>query len=105
MAPDKLVYPVFPGGMTALQDYITANKRDVQSKIPTVFVEFVVDAAGKVMRNECLILASGGTEADQETVRLVTEMPVWQPGTMAGQPAPIKLVLPVNFIPDGHCAI
>jgi TonB family protein len=91
--------------MTALQDYITTNKRDVQSKIPTVFVEFVVDETGKVIRNECLILASGGTEADQEAVRLVKEMPIWQPGTVSGLPASTKMVLPVNFIPGGQCVI
>lgn len=105
MVPDNVVYPVFPGGMTALQDYITANKRAVQSAIPSVFVEFVVDTDGKVIDSQCVILASGGAEADQEAVRLVTEMPVWQPGTIAGQPAPIKMVLPVTFIPGGQCTI
>ncbi len=91
--------------MPALQDYITTNKRTVQSEIPTVFVEFVVDAAGKVIRNECVILASGGTEADHEAVRLVTEMPIWKPGTVAGQPAPIKMVLPIEFLAGNGCAI
>ena len=101
MAPDNVVYPVFPGGMPALQAYITTNKRDVQSNAPTVFVEFMVDTAGSVMHNQCVILASGGPEADQEAVRLVTEMPIWKPGTVAGLPAPIKMVLPVAFT-TGH---
>ncbi len=91
--------------MPALENYITVNKRVVDSKIPTVFVEFVVDATGKVIQNECLILTSGGAEADQEAVRLVTEMPIWKPGTVAGQPAPIKMVLPIEFLAGNGCAI
>lgn len=98
MYSDQLVYPVFPGGLTALQDYITNNKRTVYSKNPTVFVEFVIDADGKVIDKDCVVLRGGGMEADLEAVRLVTEMPPWKPGTRAGQPAPIKMVLPIEFL-------
>lgn len=97
MSSDHLVYPVFPGGLTALQEYMTNNKRAVQSKVPTVFVEFVIDTDGNVVDKECVVLRGGGMEADLEAVRLITEMPTWKPGTRSGQPAPIKMVLPIDF--------
>jgi protein TonB len=36
---------------------------------------------------------------DAEAIRVVRGMPRWKPGLMHGKPVPVRMVLPVGFVP------
>jgi protein TonB len=87
---------MFPGGAFALQRFLNHHKQPLTTSAPgTVFVEFTVNFDGSV--SNLVVLEGLGIEADQEAVRIVSEMPQWIPGTVNGEPARFKFVLPVDF--------
>ena len=96
--------PEFPGGTKALMDYINANKtypqeareRGIKGR---VFVMFVVEIDGSI-RNE-LVVKPVDPQLDAEAIRLVRNMPSWEPGMMRGVPIRVRYTLPVIFRPDG----
>lgn len=95
---DKM--PVFPGGETALMDYILKNTvypedakdAGIEGK---VFVEFIVEKDGSV--SGATVINGTGSSLDRESLRLVSSMPKWQPGEQGGKPVRIKLVLPFMY--------
>ena len=95
------VAPVYPGGETALSNFIADNleypadaiDRNVEG---TVRVEFVVNENGKVSN----AAASGnqvGNGLDKAAVDIVNKMPEWKPGMVNGKPVKTRLVLPVTY--------
>ncbi|WP_162391446.1 energy transducer TonB [Spirosoma endbachense] len=90
------INPVFPGGALALQRFVDQTKQPVSPPASeTVFVEFVVNVDGSV--SDYTVLKGAGMEADLEAVRIVSIMPEWTPGTIDGEPARFKFVLPIPF--------
>lgn len=88
--------PVFPGGALALQRFVDQAKQPISTTTSgTVSVEFVVNVDGSV--SDYTILKGAGLEADSEAVRIVSVMPEWTPGTVNGEPARFKFVLPIDF--------
>jgi TonB family protein len=88
--------PVFPGGALALQRFVDQTKQPVSTPASgTVFVEFVVHVDGSVC--DYTVLKGAGMEADLEAMRIVSVMPTWTPGTVNGEPARFKFVLPITF--------
>lgn len=61
----------------------------------TVFVQFVVNANGTI--SDTVVLKGLGINADQEAIRVVTNMPIWIPGTANGGAARFMFVLPIDF--------
>jgi TonB family protein len=59
-----------------------------------VYVSFIVDTIGNVKDVE--IKRGLSEEADKEAVRIVTLL-TFIPGTFHGEPAEMKLVLPISF--------
>ncbi|GAB3986526.1 hypothetical protein GCM10028807_04140 [Spirosoma daeguense] len=95
-----LINPSFPGGLTALAEFVEKSQRkSLAGKAfeggATVFVEFVVNTDGAV--SDFVVLKGGGANIDQEAVRIISEMPRWTAGTLNGEPVRVKLVLPVSF--------
>lgn len=97
------VMPEFLGGNEALFAYISKNikypekakKEKIQGK---VFVSFVVEKNGKV--SNVIILRGIGGGCDEESLRVVSEMPDWKPGIQDGKPVRVQFSLPIKFALD-----
>ncbi|MCK7535289.1 MAG: energy transducer TonB [Marinilabiliales bacterium] len=82
--------PAFPGGdgarMKFLQENIKYPQMARESGIQgTVYVTFVVERNGSV--TDVKILRGIGGGCDEEAVRVVKNMPKWEPGKQRGKPA------------------
>ncbi len=94
--------PEFPGGMTALSDYLAKNVKypekarevGIQGR---VFVSFFVEKDGSL--DEVKVMRSLGGGCDEEAIRVVKAMPKWIPGEQRGKPIRVYFMLPINFKP------
>ena len=92
--------PEFPGGITALLQYIyentvypeVAKENNIQGK---VIVKFCVTPTGGVSKVE--ILKGVDPELDAETIRVVKTLPPFKPGRQGGKSVPVWFTLPINF--------
>ena len=92
--------PEFPGGLSALSQFIADNIKYPQlakenNITGRVFVSFVVEKDGSVGQVKVLRDIGGGCGA--EAVRVVKSMPKWKPGKQRGKPVRTQFNLPVNF--------
>ncbi|WP_080054115.1 M56 family metallopeptidase [Spirosoma aerolatum] len=92
--------PEFPGGMQALGLYLARNlrypKEAQQNRIQgRVFVQFVVTQEGDVQNLRVLKGIGGG--CDEEAVRVVSQMPKWNPGRQNGEAVAVQYNLPIQF--------
>ncbi len=95
--------PEFPGGMSALGQYMSKNIRypaaaqraNVSGR---VFVQFVVSKTGEIQ--EPRILKGIGFGCDEEALRIMNEMPRWRPGKQNGRPVAVMFSLPIQFALD-----
>lgn len=93
--------PSFPGGEEARIKYLTDNLRYPQMAREagiqgTVFVTFVVERDGSV--TDVRVLRGIGGGCDEEAVRVVRNMPRWQPGRQRGQPVRVQFNMPIRFV-------
>ncbi len=94
--------PQFPGGESALYQYIasnvkypaTARENGIQGKC---FVRFVVDKEGNVTKARILRGVKGAPECDKEALRVINNMPKWTPGKQNGKPVNVEYNIPINF--------
>jgi TonB family protein len=93
--------PSFPGGESALMNYIArhlrypeeARKQGIEG---TVVLGFMVESDGRL--SDIRLRRDIGGGCGEEAVRLVTGMPKWTPGKNAqGKPIQTKMTLPVKF--------
>lgn len=97
---DKM--PEFPGGQSALANYINKNVTYPQSAVDsgkngTIHISFIVDEQGKVLHpriDNGTLLGDGLTD---ETMTAFNKMPLWTPGMVNGKKVKTRLVLPVTF--------
>jgi protein TonB len=61
-----------------------------------VYVRFWVDIDGSVSRSQ--IIRSGGSDFDNEVLRVLKKMPKWEPALQAGRPIAVAFQQPVIFI-------
>ncbi|MBD5254060.1 MAG: M56 family metallopeptidase [Barnesiella sp.] len=99
------VIPEFPGGITALFDYLKKNINYPKSAMESgmegrVVTRFVVSANGKVSDAE--IIKSVAPELDAEALRVVNSLPDFTPGYNDGTPVACYFVLPVMFKLDSE---
>lgn len=94
------VMPQFPGGPSALSEYLSQNihypvvaeENGVQGR---VFVSFVVEKDGSLSQ---LKVAKGvDLSLDKEALRVVRSMPKWIPGKANGKAVRVKYTMPVTF--------
>jgi len=93
--------PSFPGGEEALMTYLGNNIKYPQlareSNIQgIVYVSFIVEANGSISNVKLARGIGGG--CDDEAVRVVKDMPKWNPGKQRGKPVRVQFNLPVRFI-------
>ncbi len=94
--------PEFPGGQTALMQYLSSNikypeecrKMGVEGK---VFVKFIVDATGNIINVQVLRGVVDGKLLEKEAIRVVQSMPKWKPGTQGGKAVSVYFTLPISF--------
>lgn len=91
----------FPGGMTALRDYLAKNYVVPESLKATnykgkVYVRFVVSTQGNISNVKVVRGAVDCPDCDKEAIRVVKSMPAWKPGTVGGKPVNSYYNLPVR---------
>ena len=92
--------PEFPGGETALRQFITnsvhypeiAKENGIQGK---VFVNFIVSKDGSVVGAK--IARGVDPSLDKEALRVVSDLPKWKPGEQRGQKVNVSYTVPINF--------
>ena len=97
--------PEFPGGMTALMDFLSENMKYPRISRDSglhgrVIVRFTVNSDGSIQDVE-VARSSGDIHLDNEAIRVVEMMPKWTPGRQDGKPVRVRFTLPVNFRLDG----
>ena len=96
------IMPEFPGGVPALRKFLVTNlskPRELESgELVSVKVKFVVGYDGKLQRFE--VLEDGGSEFNNEVMRVLKKMPAWTPGKSKGQNVSVHYVIPVKFIAE-----
>ncbi len=94
--------PKFPGGENAMFKYISDNivypKSAQKSRIAgTVYIFFIIDKKGNVTSTEVRRGVKGGEELNAEALRVIKEMPQWEPGYQNGKPVSVQLTVPIKF--------
>ena len=92
--------PSFPGGSTALMQYLNSNvkypsiaeENGVQGR---VICSFVVEKDGTI--SNVKVARSADPSLDKEAVRVIMNMPKWIPGKQDGVPMRVKYTVPVTF--------
>ncbi len=92
--------PKYPGGDKALMEYLNtyvvypkeAIEKGIQGR---VYVQFVVAKDGKISNVE--ILKGVDKLLDAEALRVIKEMPKWEPGIQKGKAVNVSYRLPINF--------
>jgi protein TonB len=92
--------PSFPGGEEARMKYLQKNIEYPQmareSGIEgTVYVTFVVETDGTVTNVRILRGIGGG--CDEEALRVVRNMPKWEPGKQRGRSVRVQFNMPIKF--------
>jgi protein TonB len=92
--------PGFPGGDEARIKYLNENinypqmarESGIQGR---VFVTFVVERDGSV--TDVRVLRGIGGGCDEEAVRVIKNMPKWNPGKQRGKPVRVQFNMPILF--------
>lgn len=92
--------PEFPGGNSALRQYLAKNvvypseaaNANIQGQ---VLVSFTVNKLGFIRNPK--ITRGLGYGTDEEALKIAISMPRWQPGKQNGQPVDVQLTLPIEF--------
>ena len=97
---DVIVMAQFKGGQEALIDYLLQNTRYPREAMELeqtgeVMVEFMVERNGMI--TNARVIKSVAPSLDIEALRVVTNMPNWEPGTKNGLKMRSQLTIPINF--------
>lgn len=92
--------PQFPGGENARIEYLVKNimypenarKTDIQG---TVYVTFIIEKDGTISNVKVLRGIGGG--CDEESIRVVKNMPKWIPGKQSGKNVRVQFNMPITF--------
>ncbi|OON70747.1 energy transducer TonB [Hymenobacter sp. CRA2] len=92
--------PQPPGGMEGLLQYFTrhvkypaaALREQVEGK---VFVNFIVRPDGHI--SDVQVTKGIGAGCDEEALRVVSQMPPWQPGKQNGRVVSVSYTVPITF--------
>ncbi len=92
--------PQFPGGPTALLEYLSKNvnypenahKNGVQGR---VIASFFVEKDGRI--SHARVVRSVDPSLDSEALRVIHSMPNWVPGRQNGEPVRVKYTIPITF--------
>ncbi len=94
------VRPQFVGGDKAfaayLNKFIRYPEQALQRRISgRVYVSFILSAQGRVQ--DAHVVRGPGNGLNDEALRLVWLMPLWEPGRVNGQPVRVACTIPISF--------
>lgn len=94
--------PQFPGGDVELLKYIGTNlkypsRQEMETIVGKFFVRFVVEKDGSLSKLE-FPRTPLPPPMEASVVKLIQEMPKWQPGQQDGKPVRVRMDLPVSCI-------
>lgn len=92
--------PEFPGGQEAFLSYINHHRkypkeaydRGVEGRVTC---SFIVNPDGNI--SHIKVLRGGDRSLNIEAMRVLTEMPKWNPGSHKGQYVPVRVVHSIPF--------
>ena len=92
--------PKFPGGTSGLMQYLARNikypviaqEKKLQGR---VIIQMVIGKDGSI--SNAKVLRSVSPALDTEAMRVVSNMPKWEPGLQRGQAVAVKYTLPITF--------
>lgn len=92
--------PEFPGGGQAILDFIAktlqypqiAKENGIEGR---VVCSFIVEKDGSL--SDINIVRGVDPSLDKEALRIIGEMPKWNPGTQRGKAVKVKYSVPINF--------
>lgn len=92
--------PKFPGGMTAVGQFISyhltypkaAREKGITGR---VFVEFTITLDGTI--NNIKTIKGIGYGCDESAEFAIGMLPDWKPGYQRGKPVSVRMVLPISF--------
>lgn len=92
--------PKFPGGVNGLMQYLAKHIKyptDAQRNRTEgrVILQMIVNKDGRVINPK--IIQSVSPSLDNEAIRLVLNMPRWEPGKDKGEPVAVQYTLPISF--------
>lgn len=90
--------PCFPGGNSALLQYLEENVRypDTEACVSgRVIVKFQINEDGSI--DKVRIAKSLVPKFDEEAIRVVKAMPRWIPGMQMGEGVKVSYTLPISF--------
>lgn len=90
----------YPGGVMELMHYLSRNikypkmakRKGIEG---TVYISFVVDTEGRAKDFD--VYESVSPDLDNEGIRVLREMPLWQPGIAQNRVVKVKYNLPIRF--------
>jgi protein TonB len=97
------IMPQYPGGVDALRKFLErnlSNPRDLEAgELIAVKIRVIVGYDGKLKNFE--LVQDGGTDFNNEVIRVLKKMPTWIPGKTKGQNVSVYYTIPVKFISEG----
>ena len=92
--------PSFPGGLEELYKWIDSNvqypavawENGIEGR---VILKFIVEKDGSL--SDSTVIHSVHPMVDREALRVVRQMPKWNPGKRAGIPVRVRCCLPIKF--------
>ncbi len=92
--------PCFKGGNEAMFSYLSQNitypeiakRSQVEGR---VIISFIVSIDGNI--TEAKVIKSIGAGCDEEALRVVKNMPKWNPGKQNGNPVNVRVSIPIMF--------
>lgn len=96
----ELTMPTFPGGTNALLTYLRNHLRYPKEakkfgEEGRVICSFVVDTDGSITNVK--VVKSISPDLDAEAVRVIRQMPKWNPGHRNGTPQKVNYTMPITF--------
>jgi TonB family protein len=93
--------PEFPGGKAAFNEYVKSKTKyppgAVSDKIEgRVIIKFVIRTNGEI--GEVKIIRGVRDDMDKECLRVISGMPDWKPGMIAGKPVSVSYSIPIRFL-------
>lgn len=96
--------PRFPGGNEKIIPYINQHirfpARDLEeANSGDVFIDFIVEKDGSISSVQVVGRRKKvSKQMEEEALRVIREMPRWEPGMMAGHPVRVRMTVPIKFV-------
>ncbi len=95
------VTPKYPGGEDARLNYLRENiaypelafKSGIQG---TVYLSFIIEKDGRVSSVKVMRGIGGG--CDEESIRVIRNMPIWEPAMQRGRAVRCQFNMPIRFV-------